>query len=206
MKRFLFLLSFISLIFAGTNAQVFSVGAKLGYSAVLQDNQSYNNLFDVKSNLQNGFNIGAFFRIGNRFFAQPEINYNFLAYKKNITFEGGEVQTVGYKKSTFDIPVLLGISAVNMYNFKFRIMIGPKFSFNAGSTKNKDFPNEAIRPTRLGLDCGIGFDIWRVTLDARYTLLPDLYKYKDNEGYKISHTPENSFVISLGVRIFGDNM
>ena len=206
MKRILFLISFLALLCVGTNAQVFSVGAKAGYSTVLEDNQSFNNLFDVKTNLQNGFNAGLFLRIGRRFFAQPEVNYNFLSYVKTIEYAGGEVKTLGYKNNTIDVPVLLGISAVNLKKFKLRIMVGPKFSFDVGSTNNEEFSSESIRPTRLGLDCGLGFDFWRVTLDARYTILPDLYKYKDENGNTLSHTPVNSFMVTLGVRIFGNNM
>ena len=206
MKRILFLISFLALLCVGTNAQVFSVGAKAGYSTVLEDNQSFNNLFDVKTNLQNGFNAGLFLRIGRRFFAQPEVNYNFLSYVKTIEYAGGEVQTLGYKNNTIDVPVLLGISAVNLEKFKLRIMVGPKFSFDVGSTNNEEFSSESIRPTRLGLDCGLGFDFWRMTLDARYTILPDLYKYKDENGNTLSHPPVHSFMVTLGVRIFGNNM
>lgn len=206
MKRIFFILLFSSLMCVGAFADVFSIGLKVGYSTVLEKNQYFNNLFDVKTNLQNGFNTGIFVRFGRRVFAQPEVNYNFLSYVKTIEYEGGEVKTLGYQNNTVDVPVLLGVSAVNLEKFKLRIMVGPKFSFNVGSTNNESFENESIRTTRLGLDCGLGFDFWKITLDARYTLLPDLYKYKDNSGNTISHTPMNSFVVTIGVRIFGNNM
>ncbi len=94
--------------------------------------------------------------------------------------------------------------------FKMRAMIGPKFSFNIGSTIADSFSDietltQTLRGTRLGLDCGIGFDIWRITLDVRYNLIQDIYKYQNFEGTTLNNKPLHSIQASIGYRIAGDN-
>jgi hypothetical protein len=91
-----------------------------------------------------------------------------------------------------------------------RVMVGPKFSFNIGSTLAETFGDvesltQALRDTRLGLDCGVGFDIWRITLDVRYNLVQDIYKYQNPEGTTLNAKPLHTIQASIGYRIAGNN-
>lgn len=131
----------VIMLFAVTSvsAQIFSLGIKTGYNVTLERNQqgftANNQLFDIKGNLQNGFNVGVYARIGRSLYVQPEVDYKYFTYTNVVSNGGGEMNGKKYVVSTMDIPILLGYSLINSNFFKLRVMAGPRFSFNAGSTK-----------------------------------------------------------------------
>jgi hypothetical protein len=212
MKKTVILLT-ISLFITtvSVSAQWFSIGAKGGYSATLGQNNSVEDLFNVKNNLQNGFHLGLYARMGRTWYVQPEALFNYYNYKSSIDYENSKIHNnKKYQINTIDVPVLLGVHLINTNIVKIRAMVGPKFSFNIGSTVADTFNDietltETLRNTRLGLDCGIGFDIWRITLDVRYNLIQDIYKYQNSEGSTLNKNPLHSFQASIGYRIIGNN-
>ena len=193
------------------SAQWFSLGIKGGYSATLEQNQSYENVFDISNNLQNGFHLGLFMRMGRTWYVQPEALFNYYNYNSTLNYENSNIfNNKKYQINTVDVPVLLGVHLANTKMFKMRLMVGPKFSFNIGSTITDTFEDfdsftQTLRDTRLGLDCGVGFDIWRITLDVRYNLIQDIYKYQNTEGTTLNEKPLHSIQASIGYRIAGDN-
>lgn len=207
MKK-LYLLILLVVLTSTTQAQWFSIGAKAGYSSTFET-ENIQKAFNITDNLQNGFHVGIFARLGRNIFVQPEVLYNYLSYDSNIKIAGISIaQTKKYNVSTIDVPILLGGSLINTKMFKLRLMAGPKFSFNAGSTKgidNFDIFTQTLRNTRLGLDAGIGFDIWKITLDVRYNLIQNLYKVQNIEGSTINDKLLHSIQASIGFR-FGDNL
>ncbi len=207
MKK-LYLLILLVVLTSTTQAQWFSIGAKAGYSSTFET-ENIQKAFNITDNLQNGFHVGIFARLGRNIFVQPEVLYNYLSYDSNIKIAGISIaQTKKYNVSTIDVPVLLGGSLINTKMFKLRLMAGPKFSFNAGSTKgidNFDIFTQTLRNTRLGLDAGIGFDIWKITLDVRYNLIQNLYKVQNIENSTINDKLLHSIQASIGFR-FGDNL
>ena len=209
MKKSCLLILFLSCVI-GINAQWFSFGVKGGYSTILEQNQSYEDIFDISNNLQNGFHLGLYMRMGRTLYIQPEALFNYYSCSSSANYENENIFTnKKYQINTLDIPVLLGVNLANTRMFKMRVMVGPKFSFNIGSTTDilDDFNSftQTLRNTRLGLDCGIGFDIWRITLDVRYNLIQDIYKYQ-NEGTTLNKKPLHSFQASIGYRIAGNNV
>lgn len=210
-KKFLTVVVGLFLLVGSASAQIFSMGLKVGYNVTLERGQMFKSamseMFNVGSNLQNGFNVGLYARIGRVVYVQPEVNYNYYTYSADMKNTDDIIVPKRYVSSTMDVPILLGVSVVNTNFFKLRIMAGPRFSFNAGSTKAsswKDF-NESIRDTRVGLDCGLGVDIWRLNLDVRYNLFSDLYKRQTSDGTVLKTNPLNQFEVSLGFRLFGQN-
>jgi hypothetical protein len=154
--------------------------------------------------------VGLYGRIGRSLYFQPELVYNCNFYNHELRV--GEVALdYSVKKivaSTFDIPLLLGYSIINTSFLKFRVMAGPKFSFNCGSTKIEDFGSVHTLPraARVGLDAGLGVDVWRFSLDFRYNLIGDLYKYNNTViEENIKTDPNHEFILSLGFRILGNN-
>ncbi|MGM9806078.1 MAG: outer membrane beta-barrel protein [Candidatus Aphodosoma sp.] len=202
----------VMLVFAvsALEAQMFSMGVKVGYNVALERGQIFKSgvdqMFDVKGNLQNGFNVGLYSRIGHRLYAQPEVVYKFFTYKADMQNKSGENVRHTYNVSTVDVPVMVGFCLIDDF-VKLRVMVGPRFSFNAGSTKASMWNhfNETIRDTRVGLDCGLGLDVWRVNLDIRYVLISDLYKCHDLDGNVLRGNPLNTFELSLGFTLFGRN-
>lgn len=202
---------FLSIFTTPLSAQWFAFGMKGGYSATLEQNQSYNDIFNASSNLQNGFHLGLFMRMGRTWYLQPEAVFNYYNYTSSLNYDHSIIfNNKKFQINTVDVPVLLGVHLANTRMFKMRVMVGPKFSFNAGSTTDDAFDNfdsftQTLRNTRLGLDCGVGFDIWRITLDVRYNLIQDIYKYQ-NEGTTLNKKPLHSFQASIGYRIAGNNV
>jgi hypothetical protein len=210
MKKSCLLILFLSCVI-GINAQWFSFGVKGGYSTILEQNQSYKEIFDVSNNLQNGFHLGLYMRMGRTLYIQPEALFNYYNCSSTINYENKNIfENKKYQINTLDVPVLLGGHLVNTNMFKMRVMAGPKFSFNIGSTLAETFGDvesltQALRDTRLGLDCGVGFDIWRITLDVRYNLVQDIYKYQNPEGTTLNTKPLHTIQASIGYRIAGNN-
>lgn len=209
-KRFCILTLLLACI-VSAQAQWFSLGVKGGYSTTLEQNQSYQEVFDIKSNLRNGFHLGLYMRMGRTWYVQPEALFNYYNYNSSLNYENTNIfKDKKYQINTVDIPVLLGTHLVNTKMFKMRAMVGPKFSLNIGSTIADTFEDiesltQVMRETRLGLDCGIGFDIWRITLDVRYNLIQDIYKYQNSEGITLNNKPLHSIQASIGYRIAGNN-
>lgn len=210
MKKFS-LLIMMFIITLSINAQWFAFGVKGGYSTTLEQNQSYKEIFNVSNNLQNGFHLGLFMRMGRTWYLQPEAQFNYYNYSSSLNYENTNIyQNKKYQINTVDVPVLLGVHLANTKMFKMRVMAGPKFSFNIGSTVAETFKDfetftQELRNTRLGLDCGLGFDIWRITLDVRYNLVQDIYKYQNSEGTTFNNKPMHSIQASIGYRIAGNN-
>ena len=211
MKKTICTLSLLLICIISMHAQWFALGIKGGYSTTLEQNQSYQDIFDINSNLQNGFHLGLYMRMGRTWYVQPEALFNYYNYSSSLDYENSNIfQNKKYQINTVDVPVLLGVHLVNTRMFKMRAMVGPKFSFNIGSTITDTFGNidnltQAMRDTRLGLDCGIGFDIWRIMLDVRYNLIQDIYKYQNSEGTTLNTQPLHSIQASIGYRIAGNN-
>jgi hypothetical protein len=188
------------------------LGVKGGYSTTLEQSQSYKEIFNVKNNLSNGFHLGLFMRMGRTWYLQPEALFNYYNYNSSLNYENSNIlQNKKYQINTVDVPVLLGVHLANTKMFKMRLMAGPKFSFNVGSTLADSFGDvesltQTLRETRLGLDCGVGFDIWRITLDVRYNLVQDIYKYQNSEGTTLNNKPLHSLQASIGYRIAGNNV
>ena len=189
-------------------AQWFSIGARTGYSSTFTP-ENYKQMLNVTQNLQNGFHAGVFVRLGRTIYVQPEIIYNFSTYNSLTASEKSTLNIDGLKKykiGTIDVPLLLGASLINTKRFKFRVMVGPKMSFNAGSTqeiKNINDMTQTIREARLGLDTGIGFDISRLTFDVRYYLIQNLYKI-EHQNFNNNNELLHSIQASIGFR-FGNN-
>lgn len=198
-------------------AKWFTIGAKLGYNVSLtQDKISLDYQYSLHTGLRHGGSAGIYMRLGTNVYCQPEVLYSFTMYDASRII-GGDTLLRKVQGHTIDLPVLLGYSPVCSQTFKFRIMVGPHFSFNVNTDKkyNAVQPGNgnmtaSIRKARLGLDCGIGFDFWRITLDLRYVLLQDLYKYQylNNETteWKQVIFPVSTFHIAVGYNIWGNNM
>lgn len=198
-------------------SQWFAIGAKLGYNVSLtQDKNNLDYQYSFHTGLRHGGSVGIYMRLGTNVYCQPEVQYSLLMYDASRIIEKDTLLRK-IQGHTIDLPVLLGYSPVCSETFKFRIMIGPRFAFNVNTNKNYDAISPgtdrisaSIRKTRLGLDCGIGFDFWRITLDLRYVLMQDLYKYQyqsnETTEWKQVNFPVSTFHIAIGYNIWGNNM
>ena len=220
MKKVIFAATFL-LCFSFANAQI-NFGIKAGYNSSLGGNDlgsitngSYN-LNSVKSEYKNGFQAGAFLRLGfNKVYFQPELLYAMgkKSYNMSVTDENSNTTTFDKNVtiSTVDVPLLLGFKVLDLKLANIRVFAGPKLRFNAGSTL--DYKNitgggfntadlqKDVKAAQLGLEAGFGVDVLMLSLDFRYQVINDMYQTKLKD-LTIDKIPANTFVISLGWKIF----
>ena len=220
MKKVIIAAAFL-LCVSFANAQI-NFGIKAGYNSSLGGNDlgsitngSYN-LNSVKSEYKNGFQAGAFLRLGfNKVYFQPELLYAMgkKSYNMSVTDENSNTTTFdkNVSISTVDVPLLLGYKVLDLKLANIRVFAGPKLRFNAGSTL--DYKNitgggfntadlqQDVKAAQLGLEAGFGVDVLMLSLDFRYQVINDMYQTKIKD-LTIDKIPANTFVISLGWKIF----
>ena len=204
------------------NAQI-NFGVKAGYNSSLGANDlgsitngSYN-LKSVNSEYKNGFQAGVFLRLNaSKLYFQPELLYAMgkKNYDMNVTSSDNTITGTFNKNvtvSTVDVPLLLGYKVLDLKVANLRVFAGPKLRFNAGSTL--DFKNvtggnfntadlqQDVKAAQLGLEAGFGVDVLMLSLDFRYQVINDMYQTKLKD-VTIDKIPANTFVISLGWKIF----
>lgn len=193
-------------------------GVKAGYTSSLSTTNldllksgDYN-VNSVKAELSNNFHAGVFARIGSgAIYLQPELLYAMGKKDYKVTMKDAVNNDVTYDKmvtiSTVDVPLLLGYKLLDLKVANLRVFVGPKLRFNAGSSL--EFKNltggtvtqsdliKDIKAAQLGLEGGVGIDILKFTLDARYNLIGDMYQTQIKD-FNIDKIPASTFVISLG--------
>lgn len=201
-KKLIIITTILIINVISISAQWCSLGVKAGYSSILEQNQSYKEAFNISNNLQNGGHLGFYMRLGRTWFVQPEALYNYYNYQSTINSIENQ-----HNIHTIEVPVLLGVHLVNTQMFKIRLMAGPKFNFNIGNLEDITFDTffQEVRDTRLALDCGLGLDIWRITLDVRYNIIQDIFKIKNTEGEILNKKPSQIVQASIGFRLVGNN-
>lgn len=184
----------------------FTLGVKGGYNTCLgfDKNWQYSDQnWNLKSDLTQGVQLGAFARFGRGFYVQPEFNYNLNVSKVQYAYNN-QIITDDVILSTVDVPVLLGFKVINTKLFNLRLMAGPKFRFNAGSDTSIDNVQDLVleaRKAQVGLDAGVGLDIWFLSVDFRYNLIQQLYHYKTLDQQEINMDPINAFTVSVGWKL-----
>lgn len=149
--------------------QIFSIGPKVGFNYTTLPNSS--SLITSQAG-KAGIQIGAFARLGNKTYIQPEvlIGSNSSTFTYQSTGTGSTTINQDAKFTTLEIPVLLGHKLISLPLVNLRVMVGPDFmSFlkkpglqvpNPGNYSYKDFS--------VGAVAGLGVDIANFTVDARY--------------------------------------
>jgi hypothetical protein len=131
-------------------------GIKAGLNvASLQTNR-----MDIsENNWKSGYNVGAFARIGNRWYFQPEFAYRLL--QNEYTF-----QTKKYNPAfnQVNLPLMVGYKIINNEGIKFRMSIGPDLTYNL----NKPESPSAIVYHRfiVGGLLDAGVDIGNISIDV----------------------------------------
>lgn len=217
MKKTIVLFAVLGMFVFTASAQL-SFGIKAGYNSSLSlKNLSdvttgHYNLNSVNNEMSNGFQVGAFVRIGNKLYLQPELLYATQKTKYQLTVDDvtnqnpAETGSKYIKMSTVDVPVLVGVKLIDMKVFNLRAFAGPKFRLNAGSSLEwKNISSATVsdikgdfKKANLGLEAGLGVDVLMFTLDARLNLINDLYK----ADWQTKPDFNSNIIISLGWKLF----
>jgi hypothetical protein len=204
MKRSVFIVLLLlvgSVTFAGLD-----FGIKAGYNA----NKLSTNLDSVSSQFKSGFQIGAFLRIGGRFYVQPELYYSLQGAKyiyndpSNLG-QWKEKVTIG----SMDIPVLIGFKLLNTESVNIRIHAGPVASFVVNKTIKEEgsvtgpLTSSSIKNVNWYIQAGAGVDLFFVSLDLRYQFpLNQLINTVESGGKTWDFNSKNQvWVVSLGFKI-----
>lgn len=210
MKKSLFLISALMLTTHVLMAQ-FSFGLKACYNSnkLNSDINSIKDytLTDLKDEAKTGYSIGAWARLGQKVYLQPELYYATKGGDMKYSLQLDQDIPVAVKKeftlSAVDIPILLGYKIIDMKLVNARVFAGPVASFvinkkiktSGGSDKllEKDDLKDAI----WGIQAGAGVDVLMFTLDLRYEWgLNNLY---DIDGNDIK---SRMLIVSLGYKLF----
>jgi hypothetical protein len=196
MKK-LILLSVALMIGSAAFSQIpgFSIGPKIGttFSKYTTDKDQ------IKEEMKSSFFFGAFVRLGNKIYVQPEL----LVMSKNglLKNENTQESQVTLKIHTIDVPLLLGVKVLDLKVANVRVMAGPVASFVIDKNITSENWDETItkddfKNMNWGLQFGAGVDVLFLTLDVRYEIgLNDISKL---ENFSLKN---NMFTVGLGWKI-----
>ncbi|GAB3016274.1 hypothetical protein GCM10027284_39220 [Cyclobacterium sediminis] len=194
MKKALIILFFTGLGITQLNAQILSVGPKIGLS---QGDVQVSDGFKGEDS-QMGYHVGIFARINLPvIYLQPEVLY---------TNTGGSFQdnTFNYDSDfdRLDVPLMVGLKLGNVL----RIQAGPVASYMLdGKVKASDGSStqRIIPPTEdftFGYQAGVGVDIGNLMLDLKYE--GALTNSVNNFGEIPTDQRQNQIMLSLGINLF----
>lgn len=215
MKR-TFLIFAVLLAMVGSASAQLHFGVKAGYNSTLnlksfEDLDPKYNLKSLNGELSNGFHLGAFVRLGDKVYFQPELLYATQKNEYEVTVadvnqSAGAVGKKMVKFSTVDVPLLVGVKLLDFNLVNVRVFAGPKLRLNAGSsldwenvsTTNIEKLKGDFKSANVGLEAGAGIDVLMFTLDARFNLMKDMYQ----ADWQTKPDMNSNLVISLGWKLF----
>jgi hypothetical protein len=207
MKKLLIVLAVFLFATQVAEAQLFQYGLKggIGFSNLkfsdvsgIEDGDDVYSL--VTGDAVTGYHIGLQTRIKvAMIFIQPELYFNAGGASVEQVYENGPTEILNIKYSSIDLPVLVGVKLGPV-----RLMLGPTGSYvlsgeNELTSLDPDYTMLSSSMT-WGWQGGIGVDLSRFTIDARYD--GALSKFGESisiggKDYALDASP-NQFIISLG--------
>ncbi len=183
------------------NAQgFFSLGPKVGYNSY----ELSSNKDSVQASIKNSFQIGAFMRIGSKFYIQPEANYQVSESTLNQSF-GTVVTSQKVTIKSLKVPAIIGFKLINKGAFNFRVMAGPAVTFVLDKQLDPQQMGEFwpiqsandLKNSIWSVQMGAGMDILFMTLDVRYEIGIE-NTYNGGSEFKMKN---NLFNVSLGLKL-----
>lgn len=223
MKRILF--STLFLFFVMIASAQFNLGLKAGYNSSLSLNNlnslsegSYN-LGNVKAEMWNNFQAGAFARVFiKKFYIQPEVLYSIQKKEfdiKNVIIGDADPKDVNTYMdiSSVQVPVYLGLKLLDLKVANLRVFAGPKFIMNSGSKlEYNNLTSEEVsasdlaqdfKDSQIDLEAGVGVDVLMFALDAKLNVMQDVAgKISSVNDLANVPMPTSTFVISLSWKLF----
>ena len=206
MKKAL-LISILALVSVVAQAQ-FTFGPKVGFNAQkLTVDQS-----TITTDFKNNFNFGAFVRIGDKFYLQPEVNY----FTTGTVFKRVEVNNLSpfeqdITLQNIQIPLFIGFKIIDLELFNLKATASPTANIVIGKTIESISTGTFIEPIKKsdisdvnwGFQFGAGMDVLMFAIDVQYILgLNNLIETVNIGGAPVQFDSKNrGFVVSLGWKI-----
>jgi len=219
MKRFIY--SAVMLFFSVSVFSQIDFGVKAGYNSSVGLNELSSvtsgnyNVDSIRADVKNNFQLGVFGRLNfGKIYFQPELLYTMGKKEYTVTLQDTQNQSASYDKvvniSNIEVPLLVGYKVIDLIKMvNVRVFAGPKLTFNAGSSlKFENLDNitidkleKDVKNAQLGLEAGLGVDVLKFTLDARFNVIKDMYQTKIQD-VTVDDFQANTIVISLGWKLF----
>jgi hypothetical protein len=219
MKRFIY--SAVLLFFSVSVFSQIDFGVKAGYNSSVGLNELSSvtsgnyNVDSIRADVKNNFQLGVFGRLNfGKIYFQPELLYTMGKKEYTVTLQDTQNQSASYDKvvniSNIEVPLLVGYKVIDLIKMvNVRVFAGPKLTFNAGSSlKFENLKNitvdeleKDVKNAQLGLEAGLGVDVLKFTLDARFNVIKDMYQTKIQD-VTVDDFQANTIVISLGWKLF----
>lgn len=201
MKRFWVTICLFFTLFYSWGQKPINLGIKFGTnSSSLITN--FNEFFE-KSEINN-YLAGAFLRVNlGKLYLQPEAYFN---------TKGGIIPSFNYKPEellnlseifsfqTIDIPLLIGFNIINKPIFNLRVHAGPVLSYVTSEpiiSEISNFNIDDLKDNYVGIQAGIGFDLWFITIDARIENCFNIFI--DNSNFSNAN---RVYLLSAGIKLF----
>jgi hypothetical protein len=194
MKKHILVAVFLSFATFAIGQLPFSFGPKIG----LNISKLSTDVSAITTAAKSGLQIGAFVRLGNKTYIQPELMFS----GRGGIFEGiTPDKNSNFSLKTLDIPVLIGTKVINAPLAKLRIYAGPVASFVLTKSWKIGDIEQAEDDIKLknaiwSATVGAGVDILMLTLDVRYELGLNNISSDNSSSVK-----NNMWNISLGWKI-----
>jgi hypothetical protein len=175
-----------------TAQPIIDVGVKAGINkSKISDYKDFSSESVLKSH------FGAFVRLGyGRLYVQPEAYYS----AKGADFKSGIEHSISkFNFKNVDVPILLGVKVLKGGIANVRVMGGPVFSFITSKNVKGDtgFTKDYFKDHYFGFQYGLGVDVWKFFLDARFEQSTgNFYKNPDFSS------KNRTFLVTAGIKIF----
>ena len=197
MKKLLLL--FAALMIGGMVSAQFHFGPQIGFTT----SKLTTNVSEIKSEFHSNFTFGAFARIGDKFYVQPEINW----LTQEGVWDGSNDASLTMKYKTIQIPVSAGLRIIDLKVVNIRLYAG--LAANIVTDKDIEITNitEPIEDSDWKdmiwqYQVGAGVDVLMFALDVKFMGgLNDLSNDLTFDGNSIE-TKSNLFMVTLGWKIF----
>ena len=204
MKKTVLIISAL-LIVSVIQAQ-FHFGPQIGYTA----SKLTTNTSDITSTLKNNFLFGAFVRIGEKFYIQPEVNWltqGGIWEDDEIDMENKKIEMT-YK--TIQIPVSVGWRIIDLKLVNIRLFGGMAANIATNKEMEINGITEPIEDANWNdliwqYQVGAGVDVLMFALDVKYVGGINDWNINDIviDGETIATTSKaNMFMVTLGWKIF----
>jgi len=201
MKRLLVTICLFFSLFYSWGQKPINLGIKFGTnSSSLITN--FNEVFEESE--INHYLAGAFLRVNiGKLYFQPEAYFNTKGGIINaLNYKPGEIPNFSelFSFQTIDIPLLIGYNIINQPIFNLRVHAGPVLSYVTADPLISEITNlniDDLKDNYIGIQAGIGFDLWFITIDARIENSFNIFI--DDSNYSSAN---RVFLLSAGIKLF----
>lgn len=203
--KFIRLVAFFTLLNSAAFAQIFQLGIRGGVNSydVRYKEITVNNI-SIESASKNGLHLGFYSRVQILgFYVQPELLYTRMGSSITTT-TNGNASTADLMFQRIDVPILAGKEFFGLL----RVNGGPVFSnlLKADLNENNLTQNitDTYRNNTVGFQVGIGLDIWKLIIDAKYegSLMRFGNSISTNGQTFNTDARPSQWILSVGYRVF----